>query len=55
MGKSFRDIVAIEWVSWTPLLVGILVLGLVPSIIFGVTQTSVDAHREDLRSDEPTR
>jgi NADH-quinone oxidoreductase subunit M len=43
MGKSFRDIVSVEWVSWTPLLVLILVLGLVPSIIFNVTQTGVDA------------
>ena len=43
MGTSFRDIVSVEWVSWTPLLVLILVLGLVPSIIFNVTQTGVDA------------
>ena len=38
-----------EWVSWTPLLVLILVLGLVPSIIFNVTQNGVNAIASDLR------
>jgi NADH-quinone oxidoreductase subunit M len=39
--KGFRDILAVEWVSWIPLLVGIFVLGLFPKIIFGVTQHGV--------------
>ena len=37
----FRDMLAVEWVSWVPLLVGILVLGLFPRIIFGTTNDSV--------------
>jgi NADH-quinone oxidoreductase subunit M len=41
--KGLRDILAVEWVSWIPLLVGILALGLFPKIIFGVTQHGVDA------------
>ena len=41
--KGFRDILAVEWVSWLPLLVGILALGLFPKIIFGVTQHGVNA------------
>jgi len=43
VAKSFRDILSVEWVSWTPLLVLILVLGLVPSIIFNVTENGVNA------------
>ncbi len=41
-GRS-ADILAVEWVSWMPLLVGILALGLFPSMIFGVTQAAVEA------------
>ena len=41
--KGFRDILAIEWVSWLPLLALILALGLFPRIIFGVTEHGVEA------------
>jgi NADH-quinone oxidoreductase subunit M len=41
--KELRDILAVEWVSWVPLLVGILALGLFPRLIFGVTQQGVNA------------
>ena len=41
--KGLRDILAVEWLSWVPLLVGILLLGLFPKIIFGVTQHGVEA------------
>ena len=39
----FRDILAVEWVSWVPLLALTLVLGLLPSIILNTTATGVDA------------
>ena len=39
----FRDILAVEWVSWVPLLALTVVLGLVPSIILNPTTNGVDA------------
>ena len=41
--KGFRDILAVEWVSWLPLLALILVLGLFPGMIFNVTQHGAQA------------
>jgi NADH-quinone oxidoreductase subunit M len=41
--QAFPDVVAVEWVSWVPLLVATVLLGIFPRIIFGVTQESVDA------------
>jgi NADH-quinone oxidoreductase subunit M len=40
---GFRDILAVEWVSWVPLLALVLVLGLIPSLILDTTATGVDA------------
>jgi NADH-quinone oxidoreductase subunit M len=40
---GFRDILAVEWVSWVPLLSLVLVLGLIPSLILNTTATGVDA------------
>jgi NADH-quinone oxidoreductase subunit M len=40
---GFRDILAVEWVSWTPLLVAILLLGVIPSIVFNSTEQGVNA------------
>jgi len=42
-GEAFPDILAVEWVSWTPLLVGIVALGVFPSLLTEVTQEPVDA------------
>jgi NADH-quinone oxidoreductase subunit M len=39
----FRDILAVEWVSWVPLLALTLVLGLVPNIILNPTLHGADA------------
>src|SRR5262245_12467195 len=39
----FRDILAVEWVSWVPLLALTLVLGLVPSIILDPTLHGAEA------------
>jgi len=40
---GFGDVVAVEWVSWTPLLIAMVALGLFPSLVFGVTQEPVEA------------
>jgi NADH-quinone oxidoreductase subunit M len=40
-GAGFGDVVGVEWVSWLPLLVLILVLGVFPRLIFGVTDDAV--------------
>jgi NADH-quinone oxidoreductase subunit M len=36
-------LLATEWVAWSPLLAGIVVLGVVPVIVFGVTNDAVSA------------
>jgi NADH-quinone oxidoreductase subunit M len=38
----FPDVVAVEWVSWVPLLVAVVLLGVFPRLIFGVTNEAVD-------------
>jgi NADH-quinone oxidoreductase subunit M len=38
---ALGDMFGIEWVSWTPLLVLILALGLFPRLVFGVSQEAV--------------
>jgi NADH-quinone oxidoreductase subunit M len=37
----FRDIIAVEWLAWVPLLIGIVVLGVYPRLVFGVTDDAV--------------
>ena len=39
--STLGDTLTVEWVSWVPLLVLVLVLGVFPGIIFGVTNDSV--------------
>ncbi len=39
----FPDVISVEWVSWMPLLVGIVALGVFPRLIFGVTNDAVGA------------
>ncbi|MGE5459257.1 MAG: complex I subunit 4 family protein [Solirubrobacterales bacterium] len=41
--SPFPDIVAVEWISWVPLLVGIVVLGLFPRLLIGVTDGAVQS------------
>ena len=38
---GLRDVLAVEWVAWLPLLALILILGLFPSLIFDVTDNGV--------------
>ncbi len=40
---AFPDTVAVEWVSWVPLLAGIVLLGVFPRLIFGITNEAVTA------------
>jgi len=39
--KDLADVNAVEYVSWAPLLVGILLLGVAPVLIFGITNDAV--------------
>ncbi|MGZ4149760.1 MAG: complex I subunit 4 family protein, partial [Actinomycetota bacterium] len=41
--SGFRDILSIEWLAWVPLLVMIVVLGLMPRLIFGATEQTVNS------------
>ena len=38
---AFEDTLTIEWAAWVPLLLAIVVLGLFPRLIFGVTDNAV--------------
>jgi NADH-quinone oxidoreductase subunit M len=38
---TFGDIHSVEWMSWSPLLILILALGLFPRVIFDVSQEAV--------------
>jgi len=40
-GHALTDITPIEWMAWTPLLVLIVALGILPSLVFGVTNPDV--------------
>ncbi len=39
--RGLPDVSGIEWASWTPLLAGMVVLGLVPGLVFGMTNDAV--------------
>src|SRR6266540_1626005 len=41
--RALPDVTSIELVAWAPLLAGILVLGLFPGLVFGVTNDAVPA------------
>jgi NADH-quinone oxidoreductase subunit M len=38
---GFSDIVTVEWLAWVPLLLLVVVLGLFPGIVFGMTDETV--------------
>jgi NADH-quinone oxidoreductase subunit M len=40
---SIKDVTITEWIAWTPMLIGIVVLGVFPNLIFGVTDEAVQA------------
>ncbi len=40
--EPMSDVMTIEWIAWTPLLIIILVMGVFPRIIFGVQQGAVE-------------
>jgi NADH-quinone oxidoreductase subunit M len=39
---DIRDVEPIEWIAWTPLLIGIVVLGLYPQLLFDVMDPAVN-------------
>jgi NADH-quinone oxidoreductase subunit M len=41
--ERFEDVSALEWGSWAPLLIMILALGLLPFLVFGITDPAVSA------------
>jgi NADH-quinone oxidoreductase subunit M len=41
LDKPLLDVNGVEYLSWTPLLAGILLLGVFPRLILGVTETAV--------------
>ena len=41
-GADFGDIEMVEWLAWVPMLVLIVVLGVYPRLVFGVTTEAVD-------------
>jgi NADH-quinone oxidoreductase subunit M len=40
---TIADVVPAEWLAWAPLLVGIVVLGLFPRLVFGATNDAVSS------------
>lgn len=40
---DLHDVTTFEWVAWTPLLLGILVLGILPNLLFSVFDPAVQA------------
>jgi NADH-quinone oxidoreductase subunit M len=39
--EPLQDVMTVEWVAWTPLLVLVLALGLFPRLLFGVQNDAV--------------
>ncbi len=40
-GHHFHDVGTAEWIAWTPLLIAIVVFGVVPKLMFGITDGAV--------------
>jgi NADH-quinone oxidoreductase subunit M len=40
-GHEFHDVGTAEWIAWTPLLIAIVVFGVVPSLLFNITDNAV--------------
>ncbi|MGI9665871.1 MAG: complex I subunit 4 family protein [Acidimicrobiia bacterium] len=40
-GKEFHDVEVAEWIAWTPLVIGTLLIGIFPKIVFGATNDAV--------------
>ena len=43
LGEPVADVTRIEWAAWAPMLAGIVVLGLVPRLVTGITNEAVTA------------
>ena len=40
-GHDIDDVVVTEWIAWTPMLLGIVVLGVYPNLIFAITDDAI--------------
>ncbi len=40
-GQHFHDVHVEEWIAWAPMLIAIVVLGIVPALLFGITDGAV--------------
>ena len=41
--QEFEDVDTVEWLAWTPLVIGIFVIGVFPRVVFGATNDAVIA------------
>jgi NADH-quinone oxidoreductase subunit M len=41
IGHEFHDVDATEWLAWTPLVIGTIVIGILPGVIFDATNEAV--------------
>jgi len=41
VNADLEDVGTVEWLAWTPLLVGIIAIGIYPKIVFGATDDAV--------------
>jgi len=42
-GHEFHDVDATEWLAWTPLVIGTILIGIFPRVVFGATNDAVIA------------
>jgi NADH-quinone oxidoreductase subunit M len=40
---EIADVSVTEWVSWTPMIIGIVVLGVLPALVMGISNPAVEA------------
>ena len=40
---EITDVTVTEWVSWTPMIIGIVVLGVLPALVMGISNPAVEA------------
>ena len=47
--EHIHDVHGPEWIAWTPLLLGIVVFGLFPNLIFSITDGAADTSHQGVR------
>jgi NADH:ubiquinone oxidoreductase subunit 4 (subunit M) len=41
LSQKFEDVDTAEWLAWAPLVIGTLVIGIFPKLVFGATNDAV--------------